>query len=156
MRWLTGLTLSIFTALTAPAAARQNGIEVTVDGRTEVVSVAGIERHTVVTADGGLRTTFEGIALRDLLEKRGVAVKGLRGKALAQVILATGRDGYQVAYAIAEVDASFTDRIILVADTRNGKPLLADTGPWQLVVPGEQRAARWIRQLTGLEVRQLP
>ena len=65
-------------------------------------------------------------------------------------------DGYQVAFAIAELDAGFTDQLVLIADTRNGKPLLADSGPLQIVVQQDKRAARWIRQVTTLEVRQVP
>jgi hypothetical protein len=60
-----------------------------------------------------------------------------------------------VVYAIAELDAGFTDQIILLADRRDGKPLLPDTGPWQIIVPNDKRAARWIRQVNRIEVREL-
>ncbi len=52
--------------------------------------------------------------------------------------IATAVDGYQVAYAIAELDAAFTDQMMLIADRRNGQPLLPDTGPLQIVVPQRQ------------------
>ena len=83
------------------------------------------------------------------------SAKSCAGKALAQVVIATARDGYQVAYAIAELDAAFTDQIVLLADRRDGRPLLPDTGPWQIVVPNDKRPARWMRQVTRIEVRQL-
>jgi hypothetical protein len=70
-------------------------------------------------------------------------------------VIATAADDYRVAFALAEVDADFNDHVILIADTRNGKPLLPDTGPLQIVVPQDKRAARWVRQVTTLEVRQL-
>jgi hypothetical protein len=72
------------------------------------------------------------------------------------VLIASAPDGYRVAYAIAELDAAFTDQIVLVADRRNGKPLLPDTGPLQVVVPNDRRPARWVRQVNRIEVRQLP
>ena len=150
------IALVVVAFLAQNAFARQDTIDVVVDGRSVPVSLAGIERRTIVTADRGLRTTFDGVAVRDVLKAAGVAVSGLKGKALAQVVIATGRDGYQVAFAIAEIDSDFTDRIILVADKRDGKPLLPDTGPWQIIVPDEKRPARWVRQFVKLEVRQLP
>ena len=61
-----------------------------------------------------------------------------------------------MAYAIAEVDAAFNDHMVLIADRRNGRPLLPDSGPLQIVVPQDNRPARWIRQVIRLEVKQLP
>ena len=121
------------------------------------MNLGELTRHTVVTADRGLRTTFEGVALCDVLAKAGVPLgEALRGKALSRVIIASAPDGYQVTYAIAEVDAAFTDQIILVADRRDGRPLLPDTGPLQIVVPNDKRPARWVRQVSKLEVRDVP
>jgi hypothetical protein len=36
----------------------------------------------------------------------------------------------------------------------NGKPLSGNDGPFELVVPGEKRSARWVRQVTSLKIRQ--
>lgn len=152
--WIAAL--ATIACLAHTARAGQDSIDVVVEGRSVLVSLAGLERRTIVTADRGLRTTFEGVAVRDVLKAAGVAVSGLKGRALAQVVIATGRDGYQVAFAMAEIDSDFTDRIILVADKRDGQPLLPDTGPRQIIVPDEKRPARWVRQFVKLEVRQLP
>lgn len=141
----------------ATTAAAQSITVVDVQGQSHTVALGGLPRHEVVTQDRGLRTTFEGVALRDVLTQAGVRLgDALRGAALAQVIIASAPDGYRVAYAIAELDAAFTDQIVLVADRRNGKPLLPDTGPLQVVVPNDRRPARWIRQVNRIEVRQLP
>ena len=151
--WIVAMLCTILPA----TVHAQESIEVVAsDGRRTHVSLATLERRTVVTQDRGLRTTFDGVALRDVLGASGVPFsEALKGRALAQVVLATASDGYQVAYAIAELDAAFTDQLILLADHRNGKPLLPDTGPLQIVVPNDNRPARWIRQVTRLEVRQL-
>lgn len=141
------------------AATAQPAIDVIgLDGKKVTVSLAGLERRIVDTSDAaGIRTTHEGVAMRDVLAKAGVPLgDALRGKALARVILATAADGYQVAYAIAEVDAGFTDHVILITDTRNGKPLLPDSGPLQILVPQDKRGARSMKQVLSLEVRQLP
>lgn len=81
--------------------------------------------------------------------------EALRGRALSRVIVVSGTDGFQVVYAIAEVDAAFTDQIILLADRRDDGPLLPDTGPLQLVVPHDKRPARWVRQVAKVEVRDV-
>jgi len=152
------LLLLACTLVAAPPSAAQGAIDVIgLDGKKSAISLAGLERQAFATADAaGIKTTHEGVAVRAVLESAGVPLgDALRGKALARVVIATAVDGYQVAYAIAEVDTAFTDHTILLADTRNGKPLLPDSGPLQIVVPQDKRAARWIRQVTTLEVRQL-
>ena len=151
------LAVCTLTAMGTAAAQPSIGV-VGLDGRKTTVSLDGLQRHTVITADrAGIKTTHEGVALRDVLAKAGVPLGDeLKGKALARAVIATAVDGYQVAYAIAEIDAAFNDHIILIADTRDGKPLLPDSGPLQIVVPQDKRPARWIRQLTTLEVKQLP
>lgn len=153
-----GLVATALCALlwAAPGLAQQ-AISVTgLDGATASIDLTTLTRHTVVTSDRGLRTTFEGVALRDVLARAGVPLgEALRGKALARVIVASAADGYQVAIAIAEVDAAFTDQVILLADTRDGRTLLPDTGPLQIVVPLDKRPARWVRQVTKIEVRDV-
>jgi hypothetical protein len=142
--------------LNASTAVFAQAIEVVgLDGKSAKVELARLERRTVVTQDRGLRTEFEGVAVRDVLVKAGVPFAELRGPAMARVVIASAPDGYRVAYAIAELDPGFTDQIVLLADRRDGKPLLPDTGPLQIVVPNDKRAARWIRQVNKIEVRQL-
>lgn len=151
--------LAFCTLCAAGMAAAQSSIDlVGLDGRKTTVSFDGLTRRSVLTADpAGVKTTHEGVALRDVLAKAGVPLGDeLKGKALARTVIATAVDGYQVAFAIAEIDAAFNDHLILIADTRNGKPLLPDSGPLQIVVPQDKRPARWIRQVTTLEVKQLP
>ncbi|MEO7158033.1 MAG: molybdopterin-dependent oxidoreductase [Vicinamibacterales bacterium] len=147
------------TLTTAAYVAAQTSIAVIgLDGRKVAVSLQGLERQTVVTGDrAGIKTTHEGVLLRDVLAKAGVPLgETLRGNALARAVLATADDGYQVAYSIAEVDEAFNDFMILIVDRRDGQPLLPDSGPLQIVVPQDKRPARWIKQVTTLEVRQLP
>ena len=145
------------TLLAARPALAQRTIGVTgPDGQVTIVNLAEFPRQTVITGDRGRKATFEGVALRDVLAKAGVALgEALRGKALSRAIIVTGTDGYQVIYAIAEVDAAFTDQIIRLADRRDGGPMLPDTGPVQLVAPLGKRPARWVRQVTKIEVRDL-
>ena len=157
-KFVKTLATAVFcTLLCARPAHAQRPISVTgPDGQVSVVNLAEFPRQTVITNDRGRKATFEGVALRDVLAKAGVALgEALRGKALSRAIIVTAADGYQVVYAIAEVDAAFTDQIILLADRRDDLPLLPDTGPLQLVVPHDKRPARWVRQVATIEVRDL-
>jgi hypothetical protein len=152
------ILIAVCMLIAAVPAVAQSSIDVVgLDGRTTAVSFAGLERKTVATADrAGIKTIHEGVALRDVLAKAGAPLgDALKGKALAQAVVATAADGYQVVYAIAEIDAAFNAHVILVADRRNGQPLLPDSGPLQIIVPQDNRQARWIRQVRTLEVRQL-
>lgn len=61
-------------------------------------------------------------------------------------------DGYRVVFVLAEFDPAFGNSGALRTDRRDGKPLDAKEGPYRLVVPREQRAGRWIRQLTRVDL----
>nr|GFD20443.1 hypothetical protein [Tanacetum cinerariifolium] len=77
--------------------------------------------------------------------------KAIHGPVLAEAVLATAADGYQAVFALPEIDADFSPQTILLADQRDGQPLPAHDGPYQLVVPLEKKPTRWVRQLTGLK-----
>ena len=89
----------------------------------------------------------------EILAKAGVPTgKDLRGPAMALYVVAEASDGYRAIFALAELDPAFTDRVILLADRRDGKPLSAREGPLQMIVPGEKKHARWVRQVIRLKV----
>jgi DMSO/TMAO reductase YedYZ molybdopterin-dependent catalytic subunit len=79
--------------------------------------------------------------------------KELKGKALTIYLLIEAQDGYQVLFTLPELDALFTDKVVLLADRRDGKPLSEKEGPLRVVVPDEKRQARWIRQVKSITVR---
>lgn len=98
--------------------------------------------------------TFSGFELREVLLKAGVKFGNeLRGKNLALYLLVEAADGYHAVFALPELDNAFTDDVVILADTMDGKPLDAKTGPWQIIVPGEKKHGRWVRQVTKLTVK---
>ena len=118
--------------------------------------LAKMPRATVRTTNNGMETVYEGVWLHEVLKRAGVPQGSeLRGKALAGYVLAEAQDGYQVLFSLAELDPSFIDNEILLADTANGKPLFGAQGRFRLVVPKDKPGARSIRMLTRLEVVQL-
>lgn len=55
--------------------------------------------------------------------------KDLRGITLAAYLLVEAADGYQAVFALPELDSAFTDRMVLLADRCDNKPLPASAGP---------------------------
>jgi hypothetical protein len=95
--------------------------------------------------------TYSGVPLIDLLKPLGVPEKP-HGKEFRLYLVAEGSDGYQVVYSMGEVTPDVHDGTVMVADTLDGKAL-ADSGPLQLVLTGEKRPARWVRNLVTIRVR---
>ena len=120
-------------------------------------ALAGLPRRTVtVTEDSGI-VTYSGVDLGALLAKNG-APQGaaLRGAAASDYVLVRASDGYRAVFALAELDAGLTDKVVLLADARNGAPLGADSGPFRIVVPDEKHHVRWVRNVTDVQVIHAP
>jgi DMSO/TMAO reductase YedYZ molybdopterin-dependent catalytic subunit len=101
----------------------------------------------------GVESQYQGVPLIEILAKAGVPTgKDLRGKALALFVVVEAADGYRAVFALAELDSGFTDRVILLADRRDDKPLSGPAGPLQVIVPGEKKHARWVRQVIRIKV----
>ena len=67
-------------------------------------------------------------------------------------VVVDAADGYGVVFAIPELDPDFTDRVVVIAHRRDGHPIAPPEGPFRLVVRGEKRHARWVREVTTLDV----
>ena len=100
---------------------------------------------------------YAGIPLAEVLKAAGLRLDpdmaGIR-RTVTGSVLVEAADGYQAVFALAELDPALTDRVVLLADTRDGQPLGPKEGPWRLVVPGDKRPARWVRQVTAVTVRR--
>jgi hypothetical protein len=138
-------------ALAQPATVHIAGPE----SRTvSAADLAGMPRTTVTVSAHGQEATYEGVSIRKLLTEVGVPEgEALKGRELARVVVVTGADGYQASFGIAEFDPAFTDRVAVLADRKNGAPLSGNEAPFQLVLTGEKRPARWVRQVTSIEIR---
>ena len=61
-------------------------------------------------------------------------------------------DGYRAVFALPELDPEFTDRVILWPIAAMARLSPDREGPLQIVVPGEKRHARWVRQVVVLRI----
>jgi hypothetical protein len=120
--------------------------------------VAGLPRITLsATDEGGHTDTYAGVSLRDLLTKLGAPTGApVRGKAMTSYVIVGAADGYHVLFTLPEIDPSYTDHVVLIADTKDGAPIAGESGPYRLVVPFEKRQARWVKGATDVGLANAP
>lgn len=96
---------------------------------------------------------YSGVPLVTLLAKVNAPLgRELHKEALSSYLVASASDGYSVVLSLAEVDPSFHQGQVLVADTRDGKPL-GSAGPFELIVPHDKRPARWVHNLDSITLQ---
>lgn len=123
----------------------------------DAAALAALPRETATVTDHGKARHFSGVSAAVLLGKAGApSGEALRGKALTTMVMASGSDGYRVAFSLAELDPGMRTAKVIVADQEDGKPLAARDGPYKLIVEGDLRPARSVRGLVGLELKRVP
>jgi DMSO/TMAO reductase YedYZ molybdopterin-dependent catalytic subunit len=159
---IAALWAAFATAQTSQSANSASDSQLHVGGEVErelkltLTELAKLPRRSVKAKDhGGVESTFEGVALIDVLQLAGVKFgEGLRGKSLALYLVVEAADGYRAVFALPELDPAFTDRVVLLADRRDGGKLSDAEGPLRIVVPGEKWQSRWVRQVRSLIIKR--
>ena len=146
--WLMSISLRAQTVLTISG-------EVTKPLTLQAADLQAMP-HTEVTGNDrdGKEHKYSGIPLSELLKQAGTTLgSALRGENLTKYVAVKAIDGYEVIFALAEIDPDFSSRVIVLADAIDGAPLAQGVGPYRVVVPGEKKPARWIREVKSIEVR---
>jgi DMSO/TMAO reductase YedYZ molybdopterin-dependent catalytic subunit len=154
--------LSLFSGQAGELATPATDAQLRINGAVErpltfhAPDLATLPRQTLRVRDhNGRESVFEGVALVELLQRAGVPLgKELRGDRTVTYVVVGAADGYRVVFALPEIDPAFSDRLILLADRRDQQPLSPEEGPLRLIVPGEKRQARWVRQVTAVTIRR--
>ena len=162
---LLGLVLSVSSIILAQDSsmtkATTGPTQVKIGGAVPVPFTVLLEdmkkmpRKTVKVENAHVKRTevYEGVPLDVLLQKAGVPQgEALRGTGMATYVLVDAADNYQVLFALAEIDSSFQDAEVLLADTMDGAPLPPDQGPFKLVAPHEKRPARWVKMVSSITI----
>jgi hypothetical protein len=120
-------------------------------------TLAGLPRITIsATDENGHTNAYSGVSLEDLLVRAGAPHGGpMRGKAMLGYVLISAADGYHVLFTLPEIDASYTDHVVLIADKRDGVPFLQDAGPYRLITPFDKRDGRWVKQVTAVDLQNV-
>jgi DMSO/TMAO reductase YedYZ molybdopterin-dependent catalytic subunit len=100
--------------------------------------------------DQGKEIVYSGTPLMEVLKAGGLLLdSGMAGirETVTMTVLVEATDGYRAVFSLAELDPELTDRVILLADTKDGQPLPPREGPFRIIVPGEKRPALTSRTL---------
>jgi hypothetical protein len=94
-----------------PAALRLEGL-VSTPRTLSAAEVAKLPHQEQTTTDKDGKThVYRGVALRDVLRLADAPEdKAIYNAVLAKVVLATAADGYQVTFALPEIDANFSPK----------------------------------------------
>ena len=100
--------------------------------------------------------TFSGVLLWDLLQEAGSRVDPTRrNDRLRKYVVATGSDGYEAVFSLAELDPEFGAEVVLVAHSRDGQPLGPREGMARIVIGTDKRGGRLVSNLVRIEVRDV-
>ena len=149
------IAAAVFTASTTLAQTVPVSGDVAKPYIITASSFAAMKQTTVKgKAHDGKDHEFTGVLLSDIVNAAGALPDNkLNGKSLAKYILVKAADGYRAVIAFPEINAEFNDKNIILADKEDGKPLVDKTGPYQIIIPGEKKWGRWVRQVTGIEIQ---
>jgi hypothetical protein len=117
----------------------------------------GFEKVEVKLMEDGQTVTYTGVALASLLEKQAKGsgtMPGLRLRSDA-VLLVRGTDGYQAAVSAAAVAMDPKGGRYLLATAREGKPLEKGQGPVRLIIPGDPKHVRWVKDVATVRLVRL-
>ena len=158
---ILGIALEVgsFGQATSPAFAMPS-VTIQVGSKPALIfteeDLMKMPQHTSNVKEHDAEIAYTGVYLHDLLVKAGAPAGGqLHGRALSSYVLATAKDGYQAVFTLTEMDPSFTDDQVLVADRANGTPLPETQGPFRLVAIHDKKPARSVRMLQKIDVVQL-
>lgn len=154
--------VAIMTLAEAPLAAAQEaqGIEITGNAvATGTMTPDELSRLPAIEQDVRYQTSkgeesghYKGPLLWSILEARGMADLPDHNAQLKHSFVVEGRDGYRIVFSVGEIDPDFGNAPIQLATERDGKPVVPGEG-YRLVVPGDKRGARYVRDVVKIEVQ---
>ncbi len=97
---------------------------------------------------------YAGVPLAEVLKEAGVKFRhDPRGQALAAYLVVEVADGYRAVFALPKLDPEIAERVIMLANRRDGKLLDANEKPFRVIVSGEKRHGRWVKRVVTLKIR---
>ena len=156
-RWVALAAMLLYLPRAAPA--QDSLVVVGPDGTTVLTATdfRTMPRDTAtVTFHGNEAERYAGVPLHSVLLAAGLRADSIRGAAVRSRIVLEAADGYAVVLSLAEADPGVPDRRLLLADALNGSPLPESEAPFRLIIVGDSRHSRWIRQVTRIRIASEP
>ena len=107
------------------------------------------QRLALATEHGTQPADWTGPLLWDVIAATGLVDPAQPAAQVRLTIRVTGADGYTAVFALGEIAPDFAARPVQLADRRDGAPL---TGGPRLVVPGEKRGGRSVRDVIRIDI----
>jgi hypothetical protein len=102
------------------------------------------------TEHGNEQSEWTGPLLWDVLAALGAVDPAKPAEQVRLTVRVTGADDYTAVVALAEMAPQFAGRPIQLAEQRNG--VVLPDGALRLIVPGEQRGGRSVRDVVRLDI----
>jgi DMSO/TMAO reductase YedYZ molybdopterin-dependent catalytic subunit len=172
MQFTKVITLVLFSlAIAAPVRAGTDPDAITIGGSVEKPgdwTVARLKTDLAAdispisyTSHDGTKHSSNAVPLLALLKASGVQTQlkpdpkadpRLKHHELRQVVVVQGRDGYVATFSLAELLGELGNRPAWLAFDIDGGPLPASDGPIKLIVPDDQKPARWVHGIQIISV----
>jgi len=108
---------------------------------------------TYLSGSTPVTDTYTGALLWEVLSSAGIQTDpAIKNDVLRKLATATGSDGYQVDFALGELNPSFGNAPILVAYADTAGQITGDAGFARIVVPGDIAGGRYVSNLYSLTV----
>jgi Oxidoreductase molybdopterin binding domain len=157
----------LLLVISQPARA-DDGVRVTgTEGTSQAFSAARLKAtlasdlKTVGYDSHDQKHTCTGVPLLALLKAAGVPITlkmdpkadpHMKNYNLRLAVVVQGGDGYTATFSLAELLPEIGGREAWLALDEDGKPLPERDGSMKLIVPADQRPARWVRNVTNVSV----
>jgi hypothetical protein len=148
------LAAPLYAQTNAPLTVhRPDGSSVTL----QASQLAALPRVRGFARAHGDSFTFEGSDLRHVLRTAGIApVDSLSRSQLRRVVVFIGADDYSALIALSDLDATIGGRRAILVDREDGQALPPNRAPRRIIIEGDHRPTRWVRQLVRIDVVDLP
>jgi hypothetical protein len=99
----------------------------------------------------GETSQARGVPLLAVLQAAGLRLNPkIKNHQFSFIVLVRAEDGYTIAYTLGEMLPQFGKRQMWLALDRNGKPFTGDDAPVQLIVPEDEKGARWVHGIRSI------
>jgi hypothetical protein len=151
--------IAVFLLFVAQAACAADLTVIGLTGQAVTVTTKDLAALPSISATGGPPAAgrYQGPALASLLALVG-APSGptLKGRAMRDYVVVTGSDGFSAILSLAETDPGMHRGAVIIADGVGGAPLTAKEGPYRLVIEGDLKPARSVRNVVRIELKAAP
>jgi len=153
--------LALVLAAPIAALAQEGALQVVgLDGTTSELTLSAIaalpSREISVTSEKGEAATYGCAKLSDALDVAlATSRPDLKGKDMLDGVIASATDGAEVLFTLAELDPAFGNAEVFLCNQKNHQGLSGNEAPLRIVVPGDKRHARWLRQVMKLRLVQV-